>query len=160
MIRPILQVPDDRLRVISVPYPPQRGMCHPAQLAAIEDLIDTFAATSNCIGLAAPQIACPWRAIVVDVSPARNELYAMVNPIITKASDDLQSVNDGCMSVFHGKQFMTTKRPKRLTVEWLDPLTWEPRKQKFTGLLAACVHHEVDHLRGILVTDRAAEVRK
>jgi peptide deformylase len=83
----------------------------------------------------------------------------MVNPTILKLSSDLQLVRDGCMSVDHGQRFAQTKRPKRLLVEWRDPLTWELKRQKFTGLMAACIHHEIDHLDGILFVDRIIVAR-
>jgi peptide deformylase len=153
----ILQSPDDRLRVVAEPFPERVEDYHPSHLSAIADLLDTFAATTNCIGLAATQIGCPWRVIVVDVTERRGELYVMVNPVIVKASEDLQLVNDGCMSVYNGRRRYNTKRPKRITVEWTDRRHNQQRKQKFSGLLAAVIHHEIDHLNGVLFTDHVDE---
>jgi peptide deformylase len=150
----ILQMPHPTLRQVAAPFPDQYAGWTEEHAAVLKDLRDTFAETDNCIGLAANQIGQLWRAIVVDVTPKRTEPYVMVNPVIVKASEDLQLVNDGCMSIFEGKRHTATKRPKRITVEWLDPRTLEPLKQKFTGLLAACIHHEIDHLNGVLFVDR------
>lgn len=158
MKQPIVQLGHPALRLVAEPLPDTYSGWTAEHASVLKDLCDTFAATgSRCIGLAANQIGRLWRAIIVDVTPERTETYVMLNPVITKMSEDCQSVRDGCMSVFGGDRHATTKRPKRLTVEWLDPKTLEPRKQKFTGLLAACIHHEVDHLNGVLFIDHLEE---
>jgi peptide deformylase len=112
----------------------------------------TFMATQNCLGLAAPQINHRVRAIVVDVTRARTDTVVMINPVITKASKDLQRVDDGCMSVKFGWERGVTYRPKRITVEFYDE-ECNLRKRKLAGQLAAVVHHEIDHLDGKLFTD-------
>lgn len=157
MRQPILQLPHPTLRMVAQPLPDTYGGWTADHAKALKDLCDTFAVTENCIGLAATQIGELWRVIVVDITPERTEPYVMVNPVITKMSEDCQSVRDGCMSVFNGQKRAITKRPKRLMVEWLDPKTLEPIKQKFTGLLAAAIHHEVDHLNGMLFIDHLDE---
>ena len=156
----ILQMPHPTLRQAAQPFSDQYSDWTQEHVTVLKDLCDTFAETDNCIGLAANQIGHLWRAIVVDVTPARTEPYVMVNPVITKASEDCQLVRDGCMSIFEGKRHANTKRPKRIAVEWLDPKTLEPRKQKFTGLLAAAIHHEVDHLNGVLFIDHITDDEK
>lgn len=152
MIRTIIQAPDDRLRTVAVD--PLLGMQSEQLGQLIEDLRDTFRATRNCIGLAATQIGYPFRVVIVDVTPARRESYLMIDPVIEKASDDLQLVNDGCMSIDSGQRRGYTKRPKRIVVRWIDE-TLQTRRQKFTGLIAACIDHEIDHLNGVLFTDKA-----
>jgi peptide deformylase len=150
----ILQMPHPKLREVAAAIPAE---LLPEHVAAIQDLRDTFAETQNCIGLAATQLGIMWRVIIVDVSPSRGETYVMVNPVITKASDDCQLVNDGCKSIFEGNKRASTKRPKRLTVEWTDPRGGERRKMKFVGLLAAAIHHEIDHLDGVMFVDRIVD---
>ena len=154
MKRPIIQAPDERLLKISqeVDASELSDLLGPVY-SGIRDLQDTFRATQKCIGLAAPQIGIPWRIIIVDVSPSRSDTYVMVNPVIAKESEDLQVVRDGCMSVSNGQRFLDTKRPRKLTIQWIDP-DGTLRRQKFSGLTAACVHHEVDHLNGVLFIDR------
>ena len=151
MICPIIQAPDPRLHVVAEPMP---SSPEPHHRQVIKDLIDTFDATDHCIGLAATQLGINWRVIIVDITKGRTETYVMVNPVIWKLSKDLQLVNDGCMSVSFGKKRANTKRPKRIMVLWRDPIDWSIKKQKFSGLLAACIHHEIDHLDGVLFTDR------
>lgn len=155
MIRAILQHPDPRLRETSAPI--DMADEYGAKLAKLiaEDLVDTIAATGmgiRAIGLAAPQIGHAFRVIVVDVSPHGADRRVMVNPVITKASRDQQRVLDGCMSVDRGRKHISTKRPKRIAVEWQD-VDGTPRSQKFANLIAAVIHHEVDHLDGRLFID-------
>lgn len=154
MKQPILQIPDVRLRVVAVSFPLVREDYHDSHFNTLVDLRDTFAETRNCIGLAATQLGCPWRAIIVSITEQRHEIYLMVNPIIIKTSRDQQMVNDGCKSVMDGSKRGYTKRPKRITVEWVDPRNNAPRKQKFSGLIAAAIHHEIDHLNGVIFLDR------
>lgn len=156
MIREIIQAPDDRLRRVAQYLPQDRTEWTDEHRAAVEDLRHTFAVTGGCIGLAATQIDHHWRVIVVDTTRRRTDTYLMVNPVIVKASTDLQAVNDGCMSVQGGRYRAQTRRPKRIAVEWTDPDTGALRKQKFSGLTAAAIHHEVDHAEGVLFLDRIA----
>lgn len=146
MIREILQAPDERLHRIAAEMPTVLS-----EVAC--DLRETFAATSNCVGLAATQIGHLWRAIVVDVTRKRNQTILMINPVILKSSEDCQLVNDGCMSVQRGNLKGTTKRPKRIVVAWIDE-NGAAHKQKFSGFIAAVIHHEIDHLNGTLFTSR------
>jgi peptide deformylase len=115
-----------------------------------QDLVDTLQATETAVGLAAPQIGVPIRMIVVALTDI--DLYVMVNPKISKPRDE-QVVNDGCLSVRSGKEFGRTKRAKRIHVQWQD-LNGNEKHQKFSGMVAAIIQHEVDHLDGILFTDR------
>jgi peptide deformylase len=151
VIRPIIQAPDDRLRAVAAPLPTDwyGGLSLPDEVC---DLRDTFAATQNCIGLAAPQIGHAVRAIIFDVSRSRGDTVIMINPVIVKAHKLLQRVNDGCMSVKFGWERGFTYRPKQITVEYVDE-ECTPRRRKFHGLHAAVVHHEIDHLDGKLFTD-------
>lgn len=153
MMRSIIQAPDDRLRKVAAPLPPLTIETADLWRSVADDLRDTFAMTMNCLGLAAVQIDLPWRAIIVDTSSGRRDTFLMINPVITKTSRELQSVRDGCMSVERGTKFAQTFRPKRLIVEWFTR-DGRPRRQGFNGLLAAAIHHEVDHLDGILYLDR------
>lgn len=155
-VLPILQAPDQRLRQVAVDVPVVDGRITDTHAPLLADVRETFAATTgHCIGLAATQLGIPFRIIIVDVSRRRVDPCLMVNPVIVKASDQQQPVNDGCMSIDNGRTFARTYRPKRITVEWIDPHDG-PKKQKFMGLLAAAIHHEVDHLNGVLFTDRVA----
>lgn len=149
MILPIIQAPDERLRQTAFEVV---GECQ----QQIENLRDTFAATQGCIGLAANQLGIPLRMIIVDVTQSRSQPLLMINPKLVSWSVDLQAVNDGCMSVGYGKPRAMTKRPKRVRAIWRDEEGFE-HTMKFTGLMAACVHHEIQHLDGLLYTDLIEE---
>lgn len=153
MQREILQFPNPRLKLRSK----EVDLLGDPQFR-VKDLIDTFEAYSGCIGLAAPQIGIEERIIVVDVTRSRSDTYLMINPVIIKESQQMQRVEDGCMSVGLGKKYLVSRRPKSITVSWFD-LMYAERKQKFTGLIAACIHHEIDHLDGVLMFDRAMSVQ-
>jgi len=103
------------------------------------------------VGLAGNQVGKLVRVIVVDLG---GEPYIMINPRIVKQSPELQLSREGCLSVDAGRRSGQVHRAKRIVVEWVDE-AGEPRKQKFAGLIAAVIQHEVDHLDGVLWTDKA-----
>jgi peptide deformylase len=122
----------------------------------IRDLKDTLQASSDGIGLAAPQIDIHQRVIVVclsiDVDGERQTCtpIALVNPKIVEARDERKDF-DGCLS-FPGLYGETT-RPHYLRITGLDE-EGQPIDQIFEGFNAIVVHHEIDHLDGVLFIDR------
>lgn len=152
----IIQEPDSRLHEVSLEVPFDKYLSF-AVRTSIEDLRDTFHAANDCIGLAAPQLGIPLRIIIVDVTDRHSDTYLMINPVITQESEEQQRVQDGCMSVGLGKIHLPTRRPKRIKVSWTDS-DGERWQQKFSGTIAACIHHEIDHLNGKLFMERADAV--
>jgi peptide deformylase len=122
----------------------------------IEDLKDTLQDSSDGIGLAAPQINSHLRVVVVrlgasgDGSGQAGAPIALINPMIAEASDERMDF-DGCLSFpgLYGK----TSRPHRLRVTGLDE-NEQPFDRVFEGFDAVVVHHEIDHLDGVLFIDR------
>jgi peptide deformylase len=121
----------------------------------IKDLKDTLLAYANGIGLAAPQIGVHLRVVIVRTG-ARAECdseaappIALVNPEIIESGDE-QKDFDGCLSFpgLYGETF----RPHYLRVIGLDE-RGEKFDRTFAGFDAAVVHHEVDHLNGVLFID-------
>ena len=104
-------------------------------------------------GLAAPQVGVLRRAVVVDVDEG---FFEMVAPVIV-ASTGEQRGWEGCLSV-RGKRGIVT-RPEHVKVEYFDRFG---KKKKLTahGFFARAVCHELDHLDGILYTDRAEKVER
>lgn len=128
----------------------------------IKDLKDTLLANSNGIGLAAPQINVHSRVIIVrtggrsddDGDAEPGPPIALINPEIVEAGQDLRDF-DGCLS-FPGL-FAETVRPHYLRVTGLDE--WgKPFERVFEGFDAVVVHHEIDHLNGVLFIDRVEKV--
>jgi len=122
----------------------------------ILDLKDTLLASSDGIGLAAPQINTHQRVVVVSLRDASDESgepgppIVLVNPKIIEASE-VQKDFDGCLS-FPGL-FGETSRPHRLRLTGLDE-DGKSFDRVFEGFAAVVVHHEIDHLDGVLFIDR------
>jgi peptide deformylase len=122
----------------------------------IRNLKDTLTAHPDGIGLAAPQINVHRRVVIVRLGTAgdgSNPLappIALVNPEIVEAGDERRDF-DGCLS-FPGLYAETT-RPHHLRVTGLDE-HGKSFERLFTGFDAVVVHHEIDHLEGILFVDR------
>lgn len=123
--------------------------------ALVQDLKDTLSDRPDGAGLAAPQINQHQRVVVVrlglhdeddptDVSP-----IALINPAIVEAHDERPDF-DGCLS-FPGL-YGTTRRPHYLKVKALDE-SGQPFERVFEDFDAILVHHEIDHLNGVLFID-------
>jgi len=126
----------------------------------IRDLKETLATHPEGIGLAAPQINVHQRVAVVRLN-SRNEEekepdppIALINPEIVEAKNDQRDF-DGCLS-FPGL-FAETVRPHYLRVKGLDE-HGQPFDRVFEDFDAVLVHHEIDHLDGVLFIDRVEKV--
>jgi peptide deformylase len=104
------------------------------------------------IGLAAPQIGVMKRVIVYDLSEDGTGLTALCNPVIVERSEECVTEEEGCLSV-PGMGFQVA-RACRVTCEGLS-LDGEPVRIEAEGLEARLFQHEVDHLDGVLIVDRA-----
>ncbi len=120
----------------------------------IDDMFESMHA-ANGLGLAAPQIGVSLRVLVIELpkdkeDPGSGESIALVNPEIVK-SDGEQFGEEGCLSI-PGYVGMV-RRAMKVTVKGLNRKGKEVRV-KGEGLLARALQHEVDHLDGVLFTDR------
>ena len=115
---------------------------------------DTLKASDDGIGLAAPQIGVLKRLVVIDLSEEDGEVYKLVNPVIIKSKGE-QVCREGCLSV--PGVLGDVVRPKEVVVEALNE-KGEKIKIKAKDLLAIVLCHEIDHLDGILFTDKATEL--
>ncbi len=116
----------------------------------LDDMKETVRA-ENGAGLAAPQIGLSERVVVIDVEEG---FFEMVNPVILFSKGE-QTGPEGCLSV-KGKQGTVT-RPDKVKAEYRDRYG---KKHKLTavGFFARAVCHELDHLDGVLYTDKATEL--
>ncbi len=116
----------------------------------LDDLKDTVRAEKGA-GLAAPQIGVPLRVVVIDVEEG---FFELINPVIVSQKGE-QIGPEGCLSV-KGKQG-TVVRPYKVKAEYRDR---NGKKHKLTaeGFFARAVCHELEHLDGILYTDKAEEI--
>lgn len=114
----------------------------------LEDMQETMQEASG-VGLAAPQVGILRRVVVIDVGEG---LIELINPVIIAKSKETETTAEGCLS-FPGRA-ETVTRPRRVTVRAQDR-HGNPFQMKGEGLLARAFCHEIDHLNGILLKDRA-----
>lgn len=112
----------------------------------IDDMVDTMVAAPG-VGLAAPQVGVGLRVAVIKVD---QNLHTLVNPEMVKW-DGEQIGMEGCLSVpgYVGE----VKRALRVVARGLNR-NGKMVRVKGDGLLARAIQHEIDHLDGILFTDR------
>lgn len=115
----------------------------------VNDMIDTLRKEEGA-GLAAVQVGVLRRIAILETEPG--EVHVLINPEIISESDEIQETVEGCLSVCD--QWGITCRPKTVTVKALN-LKGEEFTLTGTDLLAKAICHEVDHLDGILFTDKA-----
>jgi peptide deformylase len=109
--------------------------------------------SANGIGLAAPQVGIHKQLIVVDCEPDKpeNQPLILINPQITRTSQDLCVVEEGCLSI--PNVYFEVTRPKAIEVSYKDEFG-RPQKRQVAGLLARVIQHEIDHLNGVVFVDR------
>jgi len=148
----ILRYPDPRLHTIAKPV----SSFDERLEKLVADMADTMY-TAPGIGLAATQVDVHEQVIVIDVSDTRDQLLVLVNPEIVWASDERQVYDEGCLSVpgiFDG-----VERPLRVRVKAYDA---SGKLQEFDadGLLAVCVQHEMDHLKGKVFVEYLSPLKR
>lgn len=130
----------------------------------VQDMEDTLWETGNGIGLAAPQIGVNKRVIFITLYkkvPGKKEpdekLLLMINPTITQFSMETVVMEEGCLSL--PDYYAEVERPEKIVVEFFD---MRGRKQKIAldEMNAREVQHEIDHLDGILFSDRELKVKE
>ena len=149
----IIEAPDKRLTTPAVPV----DRIDDALRAALDDMLETMYAAPG-IGLAGPQVGIPKRVFVADLGEqgARAPLF-VINPEIVWRSQEQTTAEEGCLSL--PKQFGEVTRPARIRLRHLDR-EGGTREIEADGLLARCLQHEVDHLDGILYTDRLSALKR
>ena len=136
----ILRYPDPRLHKVAQPV-----QSFDARLQqTIDDMFETMYDAKG-IGLAATQVDVHERLIVIDVSEERNQPLVLINPEITWASEVRVKGDEGCLSVpgiYDGVERASAVKVKALDREG------KAQEIEADGLLAVCIQHEMDHLRG------------
>lgn len=147
----ILHYPDARLHTVAKPVA--------SVDARIRQLIDDMAETMYAapgIGLAATQVNVHERVIVIDISETHDELRVFINPEIVSESGREES-EEGCLSV--PGIFDMVQRAERVTVRALDR-DGKPFELQADGLLAVCIQHEMDHLKGKVFVDYLSNLKR
>ena len=145
-IRKVVQVGEDVLRQKCQTVRTFNSDLH----ELLNDMKDTVRAEQGA-GLAAPQIGIPSRVVVID---GEEGFYELINPVILSQKGE-QVGPEGCLSV-KGRQG-TVKRPQKVKIEFRDR---KGKKHTLTAedFFARAVCHELDHLDGVLYTDKAENV--
>jgi peptide deformylase len=156
------------LKIITLPDPVLRRKARPIARfdsnlqSLINDMIDTMREAPG-VGLAAPQVGRSDRLIVVEypeddeIEDAPKKLFVVVNPEIKVISEEVEMGIEGCLSIpgLHGE----VERALAVTVKGLTR-HGQPVKIKSKSWLARIFQHEIDHLDGVVFTDRATKVWK
>jgi peptide deformylase len=145
-LREIRMFDDEFLRKVSRPVEKADG--HIRRI--LDDMAETIYHTQNGGGLAACQVGILRRLVVADMGEG---LLKLINPRITESEGE-QTVIEGCLSYpgIWGK----VVRPEKVVVDALDE-NGAPIVIHGSGEMAKCLCHEIDHLDGILFTDKIIE---
>ena len=148
---PILTYPDARLLKIAAPV----RMFDDTLKTLVRDMAETMYAAPG-VGLAATQVNVHQRVITIDTSDARDDLLVLINPRILKA-DGKQVSEEGCLSV--PGVYEEVERAEHVLVEAEDAagVTF---KRHATELLAVCIQHEMDHLKGKVFVEYLSRLKQ
>ena len=147
----ILQYPDERLHKIARKV--ERVDKDTRRLA--QDMAETMYAAPG-IGLAATQVDVHKQVIVLDVSETHDQLKVFINPEIVASSGEEES-EEGCLSV--PGIYEKVRRAEKVTVRALNE-KGEPFTLDAEGLLAVCIQHEMDHLRGKVFVEYLSQLKQ
>ncbi|MBC7878870.1 MAG: peptide deformylase [Anaerolineales bacterium] len=164
-------------QIVNLPEPILRRKAKPVTKfdkdlqTLIDDMIETMRDAPG-VGLAAPQINIPEQLAVIEYSEEDEEeefeseeaedrplkpkkLYVLINPEIIKVSEEKVLGVEGCLSMpgLQGE----VERHEAIQVKALNRYG-KPQKLKVDGWMARIFQHEIDHLNGVLFTDRATSV--
>ncbi|MEY4699437.1 MAG: hypothetical protein RIR85_857, partial [Pseudomonadota bacterium] len=151
-VLPILHYPDPRLHTVAKPVTEINQK--------IKQLVSDMAQTmyeAPGIGLAATQVNAHVQVIVIDLSDERNQLQVFINPEITWASEEKKVWQEGCLSVpdFYDEVL----RPSEVKVKALD-IDGKPFEIHADGLMAVCIQHEMDHLKGKVFVEYLSSLKR
>ena len=150
-VRTVLTFPDERLRTVALPVEEVNEEIK----TLVDDMFDTMKDEKG-IGLAATQINVHKRVVVIDVSEEQDEPRVFINPEITKMEGSTIS-EEGCLSV--PNNYAKVDRAEKVTVKALDK-DGNPFELEAEGLLAVCIQHELDHLKGKLFVDYLSVLKR
>jgi len=106
------------------------------------------------VGLAAPQLGILRRVLVYQAGEDE-EFVALVNPRVVESGEELVPDDEGCLSLGAATVIVEVERPSTIVVEGKSP-EGEDVRIEAEGLEARVIQHELDHLDGVLIIDRAS----
>lgn len=158
-------------KIVTLPDPVLKRKAHPVNKfdknlqSLLDDMVETMREAPG-VGLAAPQVGLSERIIVIEyyereqdeeVEEAPKKVWAVINPEIVRASEETLMGVEGCLSI--PGLIGEVERHAEVQVKGLNR-HGKPMKVKAKGWLARIFQHEVDHLNGILFTERATRIWK
>lgn len=154
--RPVLRLPDPRLSRPAMAV----GQVDNTALALATDLLDTMRASPACVGLAAPQVGVSLRAMVADVTghPKASSCHGpmvLFDPIVVSGEGPVGG-REGCMSV--PDLTADVVRQTRVVVIGMG-IEGQTLEIEADGFEARVLLHELDHLDGVVILDRASPGR-
>jgi len=149
---PILRYPDSRLHKIAKPV----SIFDVRLKKFVSNMADTMYDAPG-VGLAASQVDVHEQIIVIDTSESRSDLRVFINPEIIWASAEKIACQEGCLSV--PGVYDEVERPAQVKVRALDA-KGKPFEMSAEGLLAVCVQHEIDHLKGFVFVDYLSPLKR
>ncbi len=153
-IRPILILPDPRLRLVSEPVKSIDGEVQ----KLVDDMFETMYDAPG-VGLAAIQVGVPKRVVTADLAkkdePRSPQVF--INPEVVSRSEELSTYEEGCLSIPEIHE--DVERPAQVRVRYLDR-DGKPHEVEAEGLLATCLQHEIDHLNGVLFIDHVSKLKR
>lgn len=150
----IIVAPDPRLKIKTEPV----AEVDDDLRAFLDDMLETMY-DANGIGLAAPQVGDDRSVIVIDVTHTDEDPAPMkiINPEIVWHSDDERRHEEGCLSL--PEHYAEVVRPEAIRLKYLDE-TGAEQELEADGILATCIQHEMDHLKGVLFVDHVSSIKR
>jgi len=148
----VLRYPDPRLHKVARPV----NRVDDETRRLVRDMAETMYAAPG-IGLAATQVDVHKQVIVIDTSDTRDELLVLINPEIVWRSETQRECEEGCLSL--PGVYETVKRAEKVRVRALNA-DGDPFERDAEGLLAVCIQHEMDHLRGKVFVEYLSRLKQ
>jgi len=147
----ILRYPDPRLHKVASPV----TVFDAGLRTLVRDMAQTMYEAPG-VGLAATQVNVHKQVIVIDISETHDQLRVLINPRIL-AKDGSQFCEEGCLSV--PGIYEEVERALHVVVEAEDEIG-VTHKFEAEGLLAVCIQHEMDHLKGKVFVEYLSRLKQ
>ena len=147
----ILEFPDPKLRTKAKPV----KQVDDGIRQIVADMLETMYQAPG-IGLAATQVNIHQQILVIDISKDKNEPLCLINPILLN-KEGIQHAEEGCLSV--PEIYEEIERSESITVQAINQ-QGESFNLTTDGLLAVCIQHEMDHLKGKLFVDYLSSIKR
>jgi peptide deformylase len=153
-LRPILILPDPRLRLVCEPVVEVDDSLR----KLMDDMVETMHDAPG-IGLAASQLGILQRVVVIDLAKKDEPPQPLffVNPEIVWSAEGRSVYEEGCLSI--PEYYEEVERPASVRARFLDR-EGAPQEILAEGLLSTALQHEIDHLNGVLFIDHISKLKR